>query len=458
MRKHFDFYAYCSPTSGKYYIGDTEYDIGEDFRTAKRYREYKDAGFNILLLQHENTYNGEDFSASACRRCMTEAAKAGIDKVIVSDGRLKDLCADPQPLLGENGKFADENAFLDYLSECVAPYGSEKNFYGVQLYDEPEITKIKNYGLVCKGLKKLFPDIYLQCNLMPVADRKLLGLDSYANDFDAYEYFVNAFLDESEIDYVLFDEYPFRCRYILCGYSLRTYQIVSDICKRRGKEMRAVLQSFACLDKSKLVHRPMTERDLYWEINLAMGFGVKEYSFFTYFTKPFLYYKEVGLCGDGVDGAAMVNRDGTKTKLYYGVQKAIREIKKFEPVLIKYDFDGSYLFFPEGKTKSDYEQTNFALAESGCPISVEPSCEVALVTHLTCGNSALYMVENIGNVKNEIDGGEIMKAAISFGEETKGAKKINFYRRAEKVGRKISENGITETLPCGEALFIEIVK
>ena len=89
MRKQFDFYAYTSNTAGKYYIGGVEYFYGEDFRSARRYKEYKDTGFNMLLLQHENSYSGEKFEGSACHKCMTEAYKAGLDRIIVSDTRLK---------------------------------------------------------------------------------------------------------------------------------------------------------------------------------------------------------------------------------------------------------------------------------------------------------------------------------------------------------------------------------
>ena len=51
MRKHFDFYGYNAPTCGKYYMDDEVYTLGEDFRSVKRYKEYKNIGFNICLLQ-----------------------------------------------------------------------------------------------------------------------------------------------------------------------------------------------------------------------------------------------------------------------------------------------------------------------------------------------------------------------------------------------------------------------
>ena len=103
-RQHFDFYGYNSPWDGRYFYDGVEYFLGEDFRSVKRYKEYKNVGFNILLLQHRNSYNGEDFETSACKKCMDTAYKAGIFKVIVSDNRLKDLCEEKE-LVGINGRF-----------------------------------------------------------------------------------------------------------------------------------------------------------------------------------------------------------------------------------------------------------------------------------------------------------------------------------------------------------------
>ena len=128
MRKHFDFYGYNNPTSGKYYMDEVEtYTLGEDFRTAKRFREYKAVGFNIALLQHENSYNGEDFEKSNCKKCMDAAYKAGIDKILVSDGRIKDLCKE-EVLVGENGKFQTEKELEDFICFCTEPYRNYHRF------------------------------------------------------------------------------------------------------------------------------------------------------------------------------------------------------------------------------------------------------------------------------------------------------------------------------------------
>ena len=243
MRKQFDFYGYNSPTNGKFYVNDCLYTYGEDYRNAKRYKEYKDLGLNILLLQHENSYNGEPFENSDCKLCMDEALKANLNKVIVSDTRIKDLCV-VDNLVGDNSRFSSVDELLDYLDECTKPYRFHKAFFGLQLYDEPERTQLKSYSLVIKALRKLIPNIYLQCNLLPAAAGERLA-GKGVSSLDGFKSYIKEFLKLSNFDSVTYDEYPFRRDYIIGGYSIPSYQIAADICKEYGVEYHMVIQSWA---------------------------------------------------------------------------------------------------------------------------------------------------------------------------------------------------------------------
>ena len=468
MREHFSFYGYNPPTDGRYEIGGVKYFIGEDFRSVKRYKEYKNVGFDILLLQHACSFSGEDFETSVCKICMDRAYAAGIEKVIVDDTRLKKLCVENR-LVGENGKFESEEELMEYLDFCTAPYRNHKAFYGVQLYDEPVYTMIESYGKVCRALRKLLPDIYLQCNLFPIAGMDFLAATA-RDSFDAYEQYMRSFAEASGNDALCFDEYPFLREYILGVNTLRTYQIVAKVCKEKNIELRAVMQSFSYFHVDHLIHRRVTVRDMYWLMNLALGFGCKEFAFFTYFTKTNVAqiggakFDEEGKLpifltgapsGDSVDGAAFINRDGSRTALYNYTKRIISEFKKFEPIILKYDFVESYLFFEDGKNAEDFMQTKNAIVNDGCPISVNPSFGVALVTEMNAGNSVMYMVENIQNVKDEYFDGKIMNAEILLGDKYEN---VRFYVRGKRVDRKLESGKFTETLKTGDAIFIEIEK
>ncbi len=451
MRENFDFYGYCSPTSGKFRVGDDEYFYGEDYRNEKRYKEYKDVGFTMLLLQHENSYAGEEFASSACYKCMTEAAKAGIDKIIVSDTRLKELCLEMN-LLGETGKFKDEKELQEYVKACMEPYAKMPTFYGVQLEDEPEYQYIPSYGKVVRAIRAVYPNIYIQANVLCIVEAKRLS-ETQKDDFLAYEEYLHNFTEATGQDCIQFDEYPFRRAYIIGGYSIRSYQIASRVAKERGIEFRAVMQSFSWLNNGRIVHRRVNESDMYWQINLAMGLGCKEFSFFTYFTKPFFKITNGVPNSDGVDGAAFINRDGSRTALYYYTKRIIKEMKAFAPVILQYTYQNNYFFFEKGKTYKDFEQTVYSEINEGCPIDVKTSKDVVFVTHLKKEDGDMYMVENISNIKDQMATGEIMEITVKLPTKEK---KATYYYLGKKKSVKLEDGAFTLKLPCGHAIYITL--
>lgn len=461
-REKLDFYGYNSPTSGRYYVDDEVYSLGEDYRTVKRYKEYKNTGFNILLLQHENSYKGEDFNHSACKKCMDAGYKAGLDKIIVSDSRLKDLCCEKK-LIGENCLFKTEEEFFEYLKNCVKPYINHPAFYGVQLFDEPSFDKLDSYAKVFAALKKLYPKMQMQCNLMNLCVPSILA-ENPSDPVKDYENYLNYFIDKSGIDYLLTDEYPFRRNNTISNYSIPTYQILAKVCKERKVELRLVFQSFSQqgsviengIMEGGIAWRRVTEKDMYWQLNAGMGFGCREFSFFTYFAKPFLSFKGKRCVTDGVDGASFINYDGSKTKLYRYTKRIISEIKRFEKVLIKYDYNDVYFFFEEGKTAKDFEQTEKALiSENACPINVKILKGVAMVTESFAEDgSRLYMVQNIRNTAEQF----MYKEKASYVEINLGnfVNSAKYYFRGEEIFLIAEKGVIKRKMDCGDALFIEI--
>ncbi len=451
MRKQFDFYGYCSPTSGIYRIDGFEYFYGEDYRNVKRYKEYKNVGFDVLLLQHENSYSGEPFEGSACEKCMTAGYKAGLKRIIVSDTRIKDLCEEKQ-LVGEGGKFETKEELEKYLRACIEPYRSVAGFYGVQMFDEPHGFQLPSYGLVWRTLKKIHPSIYLQGCLLPLAGKEWLA-DEANDNFEAYDKYLRNYLEVCQPDHILFDEYPFRRKYIIGGYTLRTYQVAARICKEKKIELRTVLQSFSWARGENIFHRRIIKPDMLWQTNMAMGFGVREYAFFTYFTKQNSELKGL-MFTDGLDGASFINRDGSRTALYDYTKPIIARMKKFSKVLLRYEFENSYLAFGEGKTAQDFEWTQFAEDNADCPVEVDISYGVALITEQRgAQGKKLYMVENFGNIKEEIDGRApaTLKVTLPVNERVK-----KVYINGKRVCGKNHGQVVEGVMPVGDAFFIEV--
>ncbi|MBE7061511.1 MAG: hypothetical protein E7382_03105 [Clostridiales bacterium] len=467
-REHFDFYGYNAPTWGGYYHDGVTYFLGEDFRSVKRYKEYKDIGFNMCLLQHDNGYNGEKWETCSTKKCMDVCQKVGLDRVIVEDKRLKELCKEPL-LVGEGGKFKTEDELMAYLDECTKPYRDHPCFYAIQLEDEPIYKYLKEYAHVYRALKKLLPKAELQCNLLNMILHSQIAPDPnnlQTMDKDLADY-LRYFVKESGIDYIMTDEYAFRGRNRVSPWTVPTFQVFANVAKELGIEARMVLQSFsqeACVtNKEKpgflegsVAWRRITEKDMYWQMNLALGLGFKEFSFFTYLTKAVKNFRGKWVGGAAIDGAALLNYDGTRTRLWYATQKVIREVKAFEPVIIKYNYDNAYFFFPEGKDQKSFDSSAEALLSDvkNIPISVKTPKYPVMVSEMRNGKSRMYMVQNIGNPIEELMYNK--KATVLDIDLGELAGKAKFYYKGKQVERQLDGTILKEKLGIGQAIFIEV--
>lgn len=468
MKKEWLFYCYNCPTSGYYTINGYKYFYGEDFRTAKRYKEYLDCGFNMVQVRGENSYKGEEWEGSNCQLVFQEALKAGCDKMLVTDGRFDAWIRDERDLVGEGRRFATEEELDKAVAECVAPYCNQEGFYGIQLFDEPMYDQFPAYGQIMRSLKRVLPDAYVQSNLLPMTapEKLLVSQETYQEDVATdkiateqlateaiYKKYVGDFQAITGADNIHFDEYPFRREYIISGNTLPNYQLVARMCQERGVAFRVVLQSFAHVWNGNYQNRRMTESDMYWQTNLAMGFGVSEYSFYTYMAKPDFKYKD-GAFGE-MDGAAFINLDGSKTALYTYTKRIISEMKKFSSVARKYEYQSSHIVAEAGKTCKDFDWTKFLYEDEKCPLDVTVDKGVALITRQTNGDDELYMLENLGNVRDELfDHAPPMRLQAIF---PKGEK--HFYVRGEEIEFQPEESGTyTFSLKVGDAVFAEIKK
>lgn len=456
MQDKFMVYGYNSPTDGKFYINKYEYSYGEDYRSVKRYKEHMDAGFNVLLLQHKNEYHGEEWETCSTKKCMEEAYKAGFDKIIVGDTRLKDMCID-ENLLG--GTYKTEDELLKAIEECTRPYRDMPGFFGVQLYDEPRWFKLKSYAEVIKGLKKLYPDIYLQCNLLPYCGIDLIAAET-TDDYSGYKKYLDDWCTMTGLGNITIDEYFFRRDHLMGseGGAFNTFILAAETCKKHNATLGMTLQSFACMSHNGLHHRHVTEPDMYFQTNLAMGFGAREIAFFTYMTKiHFNLDKDSKGANDSLDGGAWINHDGTRTRLYYFGKKVLKEMQNFAPTLFKYKYNNYWFSFPKGVKHTDVIDTrrivNPNYMDETCPIKVKNNTGVVIVTEQVAekGTGKLFMVENVTNLKQQLDG-EVQRVTIDLGKLADGAK---FYYRSKEVKKNVKDGVLRMVLKNGDALFIE---
>ena len=445
-RKKFVFFAYNPPTSGVYSVNKYLYKSGEDFRSVKRLREYKNCGFEILQLRYEYAYNGEEWETSQANYLWNIALEAGIKKLLVTDLRLDELIAKGK-LIGENCLFKSEKELDEKVLEYVSTYKDKKGFYGIQLLDEPKYPVVTAYGEIVRSIKRVLPKCYLLVNLAPIC----ISIDGISDQAEAYEKYASEMLDKTELDHICFDDYPFRREYIMSGWNIRNYQILARLCKERGADLETILQSFSNTTEGKLRHRKITESDMYWQSNVAMGFGARQYAFYTYMPKFNLDFIEGG---DGIDGSCFINNDGSRSALFNYTKRIIKEMQAFSKVLLEYNYENSYFVFEKGKTKDDFEQTILTEERGECPFPIKIDKGVALITEQRNGADRLYMIENIGNVKEELfNNAPPMKVETYLPDGEK-----SFYFRGKKIN-SLEQNGkCSLELKVGDAIFVEIKK
>ena len=340
----FPIYAYSPPPQGKYWIDDVIYPT-DDFRTVERYKEYKECGFNVLFMQRTAAYNGEEWDTCETKRAMQNAVEAGIEKIIIVDERIYDLSTESSSLIGENKRFASESELDDFIRDCIKDYKNEKGFYGVQLMDEPFHPRLDAVGEVFHSLRRVDDSIFVHCNLNP------LSLPTMAfricpdgkNLRERYANYLEMFLEKTGTNYIMVDTYP----YVKNGgdtyigrYYFACLEIIARVCKKRNVEMHMVMQSFAMTVRNKYHHLMPTKQVMEYQKNVLRGYGVKEFSYFTYWTKQ-------ANKTDGemfVDGKAMMTRHGEKTKTYYHVQKINKEINELAPLLCDFEYQTNAFF------------------------------------------------------------------------------------------------------------------
>ena len=352
----FPLYAYSGPTDGTYTENNVRYDTGVDYRTEERYREYAECGFNILLLQGNDPYEGEPFGTSQTKKNMDNAQKAGL-KVIVFDSRLHKLSIQESSLvstpetrdesrIAEHTQFETAEALQAFVADCMKDYAAHPAFYGIQLKDEPSHLMFQAMGETYRAVKAVSQDAFVQCNLLPMLSNPALlprysdlGTD-LAQLETYYRAYLEKFLDKSGADYILFDSYPMLQNDAggknIASLHIRGLQIAAETAKARGVRLYNVAQTVAHDAGGKRSTRKCGKGEMYWQTNLLMGMGVKQISYFTY------WRKQDNSAGEYFYGdASIMSQTGEKNPLYGYLQMIHGEMQKLGKVILHFDWQAT---------------------------------------------------------------------------------------------------------------------
>lgn len=472
-------FGYTPPTNGKYYENGLEINTGVDYRTKERYQEYKEAGLNVLMLQNEDAYDyNVEWEKSVLKARMETIVSAGIDKILVCDLRLYELCNASNDIISDKGEyilvdgkhiqndlkqFPNEQALVDYLEKNIFnTYYFQPGFYGVIIRDEPFITHLPNWCRVYKAISDFDSRIFIEGNLLPYGTSKD-HLKRLAPDGDkmtpeaAYRYYLTYYLDHSGAKKILMDSYPFLTGSTGSYFKdehLTGLQIIGAVCRERNVGFEAVAQTFGGTISNQPKWDQCNAASMQWQINSLLGYGVKAFGYFTYWRKVWNNNQSGGEWF--TDGTSFITNKGERTQLYYTMQSLHKEMQLMAPVLTNYDYKASSSFVQEPVLYptqfADIKQEEFNKLKATDFTFNEGT--IGLVTEMQDRNNGqyLYMVMNAmnPNLKKD-DNNLIMNFTINFGSEYNAAEV--YYRGVRTL--VALENGVYKSsLDAGYAEYV----
>ena len=330
MKNELNMYAYVAPTNGEYVNEKGEKVNNGDFRTEEKYREYKECGFDTLLLLGNDPYNGENFEDSDLKKNLDLCEKVGL-KCIVYDKALHDLSAADEELVGDGKKFRNACELRDFVGNRLKAYSFHPAFYGVEIMDEPSIYNFRTLSEVYKAIKAIDKKIYINAVLLPFFE----GLEKrytekLLTDREAYADYVEEWFKSTSASVFDFDVYPFvfgeneteNDEGRIFPLYLSNMQLVSEIAKKHNTKFFVTMQSYASRSDAAgcAYKRKMSFADFRYQKNVALSFGAKDFRYYTYWLFP-------SQLGDPSSEAIMTEKG---EKVYYDFVKKVNEELKEE--------------------------------------------------------------------------------------------------------------------------------
>lgn len=429
-------YSYICPTPGNYttaagaqvYIGDQ--------RSVQSFQEYKDCGFDTLMLLGNDAYRGQDWETSDLKRNLEMAEEVGLN-VIVHDDRIHVLSTQKESLIGEGKEYSSLEELSAQIKEWMSPYIDHPVFYGMSLMDEPSHCNFQALSEVTKAIKMIDENIYVHTVLFPylegVTIEQFTG-KSFGNvTIDSYKTYIGDYLDMSEADYVGYDNYPFMADGLLSSFYLNLQTAVAEADKRDADVVLSVQSS--CWDTMRKVE----EDDLRFQGYSAMALGAKNLVYYTYYMFPnqaLANYRQ-----------AIKDNDGTNI-IYDEVQRVNGELQELAKVLLHFDYE---------KATFTYDKENAISAPtlfSGLKNEELKGVEIVSVTQPT-------MITQMKDSEKDLTGYMVMNSSDPEDNLTNNVHvKFEGYDYAtiyvkgvpETVG--LTDSVLTLTLETGEGVFV----
>ncbi|MBQ7373450.1 MAG: hypothetical protein IJW64_02655 [Clostridia bacterium] len=444
---NFNTYAYSVPGCelGDYVV-EKSHLMGK--RTVEEFKTYKEVGFNMVMSGCIATYYGEEWETSMCKRAMDVVYQAGIDKYIVGDQAFYDLSCQKDGIIGEGKRFDSEESLDKFVANRIKDYSKHPAFYGIYLKDEPHYYLFKSFGQIYRSIKRVCPKAFIYCNLLPLDTLRWMD-ERYPKGGDLFERrtkYLELFLNETGADYIKYDDYPFcynkenKVLYIWC------LQNAAEICRDKNLEFQFIAQSFSMKIGEHDYYWTPNEQEMRYQLNLLLGFGVKELGFFTYMShganSTEWFY----------DDGAMLTRNSEKTPLYFITQKVIKELWDIIPLVTQFTYNRSA--YEVATFNSFLKQLDYAKCEKLDGVdSFSTDKEGVLINELydKDNDQYLYRVINMTEVRCEKMQGVKQTTEINF---DKKFTKADVFENGKWRTVDLENGKFTVSLLAGDSVYL----
>ena len=427
--KPIDIFAFYGPCDGKYGDG-TPMGDGTDFRTKERYIEYKNCGFDILLLEDEAVYNGEPFESSKVKEIMDICQEIGL-RVIVLDRRIYYLAI--QGFMGREIDGFSVNSIEDLhalVASYMKDYRQHPAFYGVYIMDEPSVEILDRVSSVVGAIKATDKNCYVHiCHTAVGAtysrNEELVKRDNWS---------------QITWDHYLFQFYERINNPVLS----RVFHLHSEKIKRFSQKMglefvAVTLQAFG----SELMNgcsgfgwRRVNNYDLRYQVYASLLYYPDKLVWYHYWASKHNVkrYHEKNIM------------DEFGNKVMYDEAKALNaEIKALTAVMRNFDFNGVNLFCDKKENAYYFlNERDFVLRD----MIVEKVKGSAIISEGIDkeNNRAGYLVHNSTD--------PIKRKKTTLTLAFNGAKEVIVYKKGVPEKQTLKQGKLTLKLSCADGVFI----
>ncbi len=418
--------------------------------TAENYDIYKECGLNTVMLVNHNFRTG-DFGKSDDQLQLTKegcyyiGTPDGFEGQTMTDKSLamaKEKGLDVILAEGEN-YFHWVGEDVDVYEDFAIDYSEYKDIIvGLFSGDEPSAPEIVDLATNIEKAEKTFPGIPYFANLYPYYADSTRALKTSSYSEYLKQYGTEFMAKTSQPRLLSVDVYPF----IGANFSkwLLNYEMITEKALEYDADIHMFIQSAISADNS---HRMLSEKEIEVQVNTALSYGAKAYSYFLY--TP---------AGEGFP-EGLVNQEGKPAEMYYYAQKVNKQVASLENAYMHYDYvntipvikegddygSGAFMFFASLKIKGTIEESQ--ILEN---VTAENHALVTLLRDKD-GNEAFY-VTNFYEHEDE-DMNEDCTMTLSFD----GMKKVALYGSEECLTGDIvdlKKNTFECTLSPGEGMLV----